>query len=183
MWERLKATGRAIKHRRLTFALVVAFLAIGVVGGLYAIQDGATFSGQTQAGDHDWYQDYKGAGQANCENCHTAVAADLNPATGGEHKSASQSMCSYCHTPGGTDHAASPAKCADCHASDASGDDTKAINLTNDAHDGIMTSLGEDSLTASQTCISCHTHAEISMTIYADAPIPLQMGTTTTTAP
>jgi len=71
MWERLKATGRAIKHRRMTFALVVAFLAIGVVGGLYAIQEGYVppDGGQTRDGDHAWVEeDFED--QAFCSNCH-----------------------------------------------------------------------------------------------------------------
>lgn len=169
MWERLKATGRAIKHRRLTFALVVAFLTIGVVGGLYAIQTGATFSGQTQAGDHEWWQDI--AGNGFCENCHTDVAGDI---LAGPHGIAADgdSDCSFCHTPGGTDHAAASSACTDCHSTEGG-----EVASPTEAHSGILTSLGETAGDASQTCQSCHTHAEVDMTVYADAPIPLQMGT------
>lgn len=167
MLERLKATGRAIKHRRLTFVLVVGLLMAGVIGGALAIQSDAGFSGQTQAGDHEWWQTIDD--NAFCENCHTGVATDI--ATG-PHVSAGLSTCSVCHTPGGSDHAAASASCTDCHS-----DEGGELASPTESHSGILTSLGETAGDASQTCQSCHTHAEVAMTVYADAPIPLQMGT------
>ncbi len=166
MKERMRTIGKAVMRRRLTFAMLIAVLMVGIVGGIYAIQSGATFSGQTQAGDHDWWQDV--SGQAFCENCHTAIGSDI--ATG-PHKSASLSACSTCHTAGGNDHAAAAAACTDCHSSQAND-----LESTTEAHNGIMASLGESPADASQTCQSCHTHAAVDMTITADAPIPLQMG-------
>lgn len=170
MVERIKAVGQSIKKRRLTFVILLGILTVGVIGGLYAIQTGANFSGQTQAGDHNWYQDVKT--QGFCENCHTAIGTDI--ATG-MHKSATESTCSNCHSRGGNDHAAAAAACTDCHTNQAT-----ALESTTEAHNGIMASLGESPADASQTCQSCHTHAEVSMAINPDPPIPLKMGTPTT---
>ena len=166
MVERIKAVGQSIKKRRLTFVILLGILTVGVIGGLYAIQSGATFSGQTQAGDHEWWQDV--SGQAFCENCHTGIGTDI---AAGPHKSASLSACSNCHTAGGNDHAAAAAACTDCHSGQAND-----LESTTEAHNGIMASLGESPADASQTCQSCHTHAEVTMNITADPPIPLQMG-------
>ena len=166
MKERIRAAGRSIKKHRVFFLFVMGLFTIGLIAGTYAIQSGATFSGQTQAGDHDWWQDV--SGQAFCENCHTAIGTDI--ATG-PHKSASLSACSTCHTAGGNDHAAAAAACTDCHSGQAND-----LESTTEAHNGIMASLGESPSDASQTCQSCHTHAAVDMTITADAPIPLEMG-------
>ncbi len=165
MVERIKAVGRSVKKRRLTFVILIAVLTVGVIGGLYAIQTGASFSGQTQAGDHEWWADV--TGQAFCENCHTAIGTDI---AAGQHNSSAQSNCSYCHSAGGNEHAAAAA-CTDCHGSEAND-----LESTSEAHNGIMASLGESPADASQTCQSCHTHAEVTMNITADPPIPLQMG-------
>jgi len=152
--------------------LVVVFLTIGVAGGLYAIQDGALFSGQTAVGDHEWWQDI--GGNAFCENCHTEVAADLVAGPHGDSiiLGESTSDCSFCHTPGTADHAAAESACTDCHGAKG----TEVASPT-EAHNGILISLGESATDASQTCQSCHTHVEVDMTVYADDPIPLQMGT------
>jgi len=179
MWERLKATGRAIKHRRLTFALVVALLLVGVVGGLYAIQTGATFPGQTAPGDHEWQSMADVDSQQFCANCHVNVAQDLVDGPHGDTNS-----CSSCHAPAGDfygEHAAASAACTDCHTiPDPTGSppaDTKEVSLANDAHFGILADLSETNGAASQTCQSCHTHVAVDVNVVAEQlPLQLNMG-------
>jgi len=168
MIEKVKAIGQSIRHRRLTFLLLVGVLAFGIIGGLYAIQSGAGFDGQTAAGDHNWWTGFKDTNQAFCENCHTAVATDI---TTGPHKETAKSDCSYCHSPGGADHAAAAAACTDCHESQGTD-----IASASEAHNGIQASLGETPTDSSKTCQSCHTHVEVDMTVVLAPPIPLQMG-------
>ncbi len=164
--ERVRALVRAIKRRRLSVVLVIGLLTLGVVGGGYAIQENAGFSGQTAVGDHDWWQDI--GTNAFCENCHTGVAGDI---AAGPHVSTGLSTCSVCHTPGGSDHAAASAECTDCHGSE--GDE---IASQTEAHTGILADLGETATAASQTCQSCHTHVEVNITATAQPPIELIMG-------
>ncbi len=168
MKAKMGTIARSVKEHRVFFLFVVGLFTIGIVAATYAVQDNATFSGQTQAGDHDWWTGFNGANQAFCENCHTAIASDI--ATG-PHSSAARSECSFCHSPGGGDHAAAAAACTDCHGTEAND-----LASATEAHNGIMPSLGESATDASQTCQSCHTHAAVDMTVIADPPIPLQMG-------
>ncbi len=166
MKAKARAVVKSVAKHRVFFLFVMGLFTVGLLAGAYAIQSGATFSGQTQAGDHDWWQQIDN--QAFCENCHTAIGTDI--ATG-PHKSAALSACSNCHVAGGNEHAAAAAACTDCHTSQATD-----LASTGEAHNGIMASLGESPTDASQTCQACHTHAAVDMTITADAPIPLQMG-------
>ncbi len=180
MWERLKATGRAIKHRRMTFALVVAFLAIGVVGGLYAIQEGYAppDGGQTRDGDHAWVEeDFED--QAFCSNCHVDIGTEIGDAATRHGETSGDSQCSFCHIPSAADeHAAAVSACTDCHNPDGKAGTKYEVNLTNDAHAGILASQipPETPDAASQTCQSCHTHAAIKMTVVPDGAIPMQLG-------
>jgi len=166
MMEQVKALGRVINRHRLFFVLVVGLLTIGVYGGLLAIQENATFSGQTAVGDHDWWQDI--GTNAFCENCHTGVAGDI---AAGPHSTVGLSTCSVCHTPGGADHAAAAAACTDCHASEGA-----EVASPTEAHSGILADLGETATAASQTCQSCHTHVEVNIIATAQPPIELIMG-------
>jgi len=171
MKAKARAVVKSVAKHRVFFLFVIGLFTVGLLAGSYAIQSGASFSGQTQAGDHDWWSGFKadtpGGNQAFCENCHTAIASDISQ---GPHKSVTLSACSNCHTAGGNDHAAAAAACTDCHTNQAND-----LASTTEAHNGIW--VGTESPTdASQTCQACHTHAEVAMTITADAPIPLQMG-------
>ena len=166
MKAKARTVARSVKKHRVFFLFVMGLFTIGLLAGSYAIQSGATFSGQTRAGDHNWWQDV--SGQAFCENCHTAIGTDIGT---GPHKSTALSTCASCHTAGGADHAAAAAACTDCHSGQA-GD----LESPTEAHNGIMASLGESPADASQTCQSCHTHAEVAMTITPDPVIPLEMG-------
>jgi len=173
MWERLKATGRAIKHRRLTFALVLLFLTVGVVGGLYAIQQDAQLNGQITAGDHDFWADADYEAAAFCSNCHFNIAAEL---VNTEH--AGGGACVGCHAvtyvpdpnnPGesiAVEHLAAAGACTDCH-----NDDALRLEATDEAHNGIMASLGESPTDAGRSCQACHTHAEVSMTVTAPSTV------------
>lgn len=160
----MKALGGAIKAHRLFFTLAIGLFTIGVVSGVYAISETDTFDGQVAAGDHNWWQD-AGAG-AFCERCHQGVMADI---TAGPHNGASQSDCSFCHTPGSGDHAAAPSNCTDCH----SGEGTE---IAAEAHAGILTDLGETAAAASQTCQSCHTHVSVNVSATPQPPLELIMG-------
>lgn len=168
MKAKARAVATAVKNHRVFFLLVMGLFTVGLLAGSYAIQSNASFSGQTRAGDHDWWQDT--ASQSFCENCHTAIGTDI---TTGQHSSATRSQCSFCHAPNkpGGEHAAAAAACTDCHGSQATD-----LASTGEAHNGILASLSETTTDASQTCQSCHTHAEVTMAITPAAPIPLQMG-------
>jgi len=167
MKAKARAVARTVAKHRIFFLFVMGLFTVGLLAGSYAIQSGATFTGQTQAGDHEWWQDI--SGQQFCENCHTAIGADL---TAGPHKSASLSNCANCHAANdGVEHAAAAAACTDCHTEQAT-----ELASTSEAHNGIW--VGTETPTdAAQTCQACHTHAEVAMTINADPPIPLIMGT------
>ncbi len=169
MKAKARAVATAVKNHRVFFLLIMGLFTVGLLAGSYAIQSNASFSGQTRAGDHDWWQNV--SDQAFCENCHTAIGTDISTGPHAASAGAGTSACSFCHTPGGSDHAAAAAACTDCHSN-------RAVDLTSptEAHNGILASLGETTTDASQTCQSCHTHAEVTMAITPAAPIPLQMG-------
>lgn len=166
MKAKARAVATAVKNHRVFFLLIMGLFTVGLLAGSYAIQENASFSGQTRAGDHNWWQTV--GDQAFCENCHTAIGTDIST---GPHLSATASECSFCHTPGGSDHAAAAAACTDCHSNRA-----QELESPTEAHNGILANLGESTSDASQTCQSCHTHAEVTMAITPAAPIPLQMG-------
>ncbi len=166
MKAKARAVARSVAKHRVFFLFVMGLFTVGLLAGSYAVQQNANFSGQTRAGDHQWWDNI--GNQAFCENCHTAIGTDI---AAGPHKSATLSACSNCHSAGTSDHAAAAAACTDCHSSQATD-----LSSTTEAHNGIMASLGESPTDASQTCQSCHTHAEVTMAITPDAPIPLQMG-------
>ncbi len=159
-----KGPGKSIFRRFLFLALLTPIITVGAIAGVNAVSDTDVFNGQVAAGDHDWWQD-QGAG-AFCERCHQGVVADI---TAGPHNNISDSDCSFCHTPGGADHAAAPAQCTDCH-----GDEGTALGA--DAHAGILTDLGETAGSASQSCQSCHTHVSVNVTATPQAPLELIMG-------
>ena len=163
------AVARSVAKHRVFFLFVMGLFTVGLLAGSYAIQSGATFPGQTAAGDHNWWAD-QGTG-AFCERCHVDVIADI---AAGPHKNTGYSDCTFCHAPGGTDHAAAVATCADCHDGGTGG--SQAGELVNDAHAGIYTDLGEDQTTASQTCQSCHTHVAVNVTATVQPPLELNMG-------
>lgn len=162
--QRLKAAGRVVKSRRLLFLLIFAVFTIGIIAAVNAVSEDDVFDGQAAPGDHNWWQDI---GEATfCSRCHQAVATDI--ATG-PHVAAGLSDCTFCHRPGGGDHAAAVAYCTDCHS-------VQGGELANDAHAGILVDLGETSTMAAQTCQACHTHISVNIVSGTQDPLELIMG-------
>ena len=162
--QRLKAAGRVVKNRRLLFLLVFAVMTIGLIATVNAVSEDDVFDGQAAPGDHEWWGDI---GEATfCSRCHQAVAADL---AAGPHVVAGLSDCTFCHRPGGGDHAAAVAECTDCHS-------VQGGELANDAHAGILVDLGETSTNAAQTCQVCHTHVSVNIVSGTQDPLELIMG-------
>ncbi len=162
--QRLKAAGRVVKNHRLLFLLAFAVLTVGLIAGVNAVSEDDVFDGQAAPGDHNWWQDIGDA--TFCARCHQAVAADI---TAGPHRGPGLSDCTFCHRPGGGDHAAAVALCSDCHS-------VQAGELANDAHAGILVDLGETTATAAQACQSCHTHISVNITSTVRPPLELNLG-------
>ena len=162
--ERIKTAGRVIKRHRLFFVLAAAVFTVGIIAGVYAVSESDVFDGQVAAGDHNWWDDI-GDGSF-CERCHQGVMADI---TAGPHVAPGLSDCTFCHSPGAGDHAASQTACATCHS-------TQAGELAGDAHAGILDDLGETTADASQTCQSCHTHVSVNVVATPQPPLELIMG-------
>ena len=114
MGQLLRRTSSAARKHKWALLIAASAVAVGsAVVTIVAIQGGAKFLGTTAAGSHEWWQDF--GDQAFCERCHVGVATEL---TAGPHVSPGLSDCTFCHgVPSGASdtHAASPAKCADCH--------------------------------------------------------------------
>jgi len=162
--QRLKAAGRVVKSRRLLFLLVFAVFTIGLIAAVNAVSEDDVFDGQAAPGDHEWWQDI---GEATfCARCHQAVDADL---AAGPHVAPGLSDCTFCHRPGGGDHAAAVAYCTDCHS-------VQGGELANDAHAGILVDLGETSTMAAQTCQACHTHVSVNIVSTVQPPLELNLG-------
>ena len=162
--QRLKAAGRVVKNRRLLFLLVFGVFTVGLILTVNAVSENDVFDGQAAPGDHNWWQDI---GEATfCARCHQAVFADI---AAGPHVAPGLSDCTFCHRPGGGDHAAAVAVCTDCHSEEGG-------ELANDAHAGILVDLGETSTSAAQTCQSCHTHRSVNITSVIQPPLELNLG-------
>jgi hypothetical protein len=143
-------------------ATVVALATTAVLGR----GDGQSFPGTTAPGSHEWWD----AGNADaefCDQCHSAVATELgNTSTAGTHP---VTACLACHGTQGTGaHAATPAKCVDCHANRAA-----ELVSADEAHSGLLADLGETETDASWTCKACHTKVEINITTTPMGPLQL----------
>ena len=170
MGQLLRRTSSVARKHKWALLIAASAVAVGsAVVTTVAIQEGANFLGTSAAGSHEWWQDF--GDQAFCERCHVGIATEL---TAGPHVSPGLSDCTFCHgVPSGSSglHAASPAKCADCHPEAA------ADLTTGDAHQGITVDLGEtDPASVSWTCKSCHTHVEVNLTAIPRGPLELIIG-------
>ncbi len=159
MWERLKAIGRPIKDRRLTFALVVVFLTIGVVGGLYAINSANKQAGQINPGDHSFVAMSVVEDAAFCSNCHNAIQTELDATVGNVHTNLGPTACAECHVASGTEHVATAGNCTACHSEQVS-----ELNSADEAHNANM---GQPVGMESRTCQACHTHADVEVNVTA----------------
>ena len=170
MRELLSRIGAAARGHKWVVLLAAAAIAIvSAIITTVAVQDGANFLGTSAAGSHQWWQDF--GDQAFCERCHAGIGTEL---VAGPHSSPGLSNCTFCHgvQSGSTDeHAASTAKCSDCHKGAA------ADLTTGDAHKGITVDLGEtDAASVSWTCRACHTHIEVTLEARPRGPLELIMG-------
>lgn len=170
--KRAKAMGRVIKDRRLLFVFVLVLFLGGIVAGVSAVTGDEGNLGQTAAGDHNWWDDFR-SGEAFCERCHGGVGADLDL---GQHVAPSLSTCTFCHKSpldpnDPVKHAAAGAQCTDCHQ-----DDAEQLENGTDAHAGILAANGESTTAASQVCQACHTHVTVNVQADGSGSIDLIMG-------
>ncbi len=159
--------GSGIRRHKWLTASLVTMLVLAIGGGAVVVSmEDRDYGGTTAPGSHNWWDtnlNNAGIEAAFCNNCHSAIAAEL---VAGPHLNFG---CTTCHAATTDGHVAAPAKCAQCHS-------RRVTELSNDAHAGIMTDLGEtDPAKVSWTCKSCHTHVKITLTATEMAPLPLQM--------